>query len=160
MLKDMIPACARQAGHPVEQTLTILDLGGSSTKLMSKKVYKFVQLASKIAQDYYPEMLGRMFIVNTPTLFSIAWKMIRPWLDERTQQKISLEGSKFQKKLLELAPAQNLPEFLGGNCRCPAGCMCSNEGPWNNPAYQIQERTADLHISEPQRKLLEEEKKE
>ncbi|CAG9332436.1 unnamed protein product [Blepharisma stoltei] len=163
MLSITIPACAVAAGHPVEQSLTILDLGGSSMKLMSKKVYKFVQMASKIGQDYYPEMLGRMFIVNTPTLFSMAWKVIRPWLDERTQQKISTEGSKFQKKLLELAPADNVPQFLGGNCNCQVGCLMSNAGPWNDPLIQAQIGTANIRIAEvePQRKLAaEEEKKE
>ncbi|CAG9321265.1 unnamed protein product [Blepharisma stoltei] len=164
MLNVQIPACAIAAGHPVEQSLTILDLGGSSTKLMSKKVYKFIQMASKIGQDYYPEMLGRMFIVNTPMLFSVAWKVIRPWLDERTQHKISLEGSKFQKKLLELAPADNVPHILGGNCNCERGCLYSNAGPWNDPLIQAQIGIRNVRVSEvaeleSQRKQAEEEKK-
>ena len=133
MVKIRIPACAVAAGYAVEQTLTILDLGGSSTKLMKSSVYKFVKLASGIAQDYYPEILGRMFIINTPTLFSVAWKVIRPWLDERTQKKISTEGSKYQAKLLELVAAENLPDFLGGSCSCEGGCLNSDEGPWKNP---------------------------
>lgn len=128
-VNQKIPSCANKAGHTVEQTLTILDLGGSSSKLMNKRVKKFVQIASSIAQDYYPEMLGRMFIVNTPGLFSMAWRIIRPWLDERTQKKISLEGKNFQSKLFELAPPENIPEFLGGTCRCEGGCLKSNKGP-------------------------------
>lgn len=132
MVKIRIPACCRAAGVPVEQSLTILDLGGSSTKLMKKSVYNFVKLASGIAQDYYPEILGKMFIVNSPTLFSIAWKVIKPWIDERTQKKITIEGSKYQKKLLELVEPQNLPEFLGGTCRCYGGCLSSDPGPWRD----------------------------
>ena len=132
MVKVRIPACIRQARAPVEQSLTILDLGGSSTKLMKKSVYNFVKLASSIAQDYYPEILGKMFIVNSPTLFSIAWKVIKPWIDERTQKKITIEGSKFQKKLLELVDSQNLPDFLGGACSCPGGCLNSDKGPWRD----------------------------
>lgn len=132
MVKIRIPACMRRAGVPVEQSLTILDLGGSSTKLMKKSVYNFVKLASSIAQDYYPEILGKMFIVNSPTLFSIAWKVIKPWIDERTQKKITIEGSKFQKKLLELVDAQNLPDFLGGTCSCAGGCLNSDLGPWRD----------------------------
>mmetsp|Transcript_3902 Transcript_3902/g.3690 ORF Transcript_3902/g.3690 Transcript_3902/m.3690 type:complete len:99 (-) Transcript_3902:241-537(-) len=71
-VNEKIPSCANLAGHTVEQTLTILDLGGATTKLMSKNVYKFIKLASSIAQDYYPEMLGKMFVVNTPGLFNLA----------------------------------------------------------------------------------------
>ena len=145
MVNLRIPACALAAGYPVEQTFTILDLGGSSTKLMKKNVYNFVKLASGIAQDYYPEILGRMFIVNTPMLFSVAWKVIRPWLDERTQKKITTEGSKFQPKILELVAPENLPDFLGGTCVCAGGCLNSDPGPWQNPDIirRIQEQAAE-----------------
>ena len=142
MVTLRLPSCAVAAGHPVEQSLTILDLGGSSTKLMKKKVYNFIKLASGVAQDYYPEILGRMFIINTPTLFSIAWKVVKPWIDERTQKKISTEGSKYQKKLLELVAPENLPDFLGGTCSCPGGCLNSDIGPWRDPEIRkiVEER--------------------
>jgi CRAL/TRIO domain/CRAL/TRIO, N-terminal domain len=145
MIKLRIPACAVAAGYAVEQTLTILDLGGSSSKLMKKNVYNFVKLASGIAQDYYPEILGRMFIINTPMLFSAAWAVIKPWLDERTKKKISTEGSKFQSKLLELVAPENLPDFLGGTCNCPGGCLSSDAGPWQNP--EIMNRVRELNAS-------------
>ena len=46
MLSEKFPACSAAAGFPVEQSLTILDLGGSSMKLMKKKVFNFIKLAS------------------------------------------------------------------------------------------------------------------
>ena len=64
-------------------------------KLMSKQIYKFIKLASSISQDYYPEILGRMFILNTPMLFSMVWKVVKPMLDQKTRDKISMEGSRF-----------------------------------------------------------------
>lgn len=131
MIKEKIPACAKAAGFPVEQTLTILDLGGSSMKLMSKKVINFVKIASSVCQDYYPEILGRMFLVNTPTLFSMAWKIIKGFVDKKTQKKIATEGSRYQRKLLELVAPENLPDFLGGTCNCEGGCLNSNAGPWS-----------------------------
>lgn len=138
MISYRIPSCCVAAGYRVEQSLTILDLGGSSTKLMKSSVYNFVKLASSIAQDYYPEILGKMFIINTPMLFSVAWKVIRPWIDERTQKKITTEGSKYQKKLLELVPSENLPDFLGGSCQCPGGCLSSDAGPWRDPEIRAR----------------------
>jgi CRAL/TRIO domain len=47
-------------------------------------------------------MLGRMFIINTPFTFKALWAIVRAFLDEKTANKISLEGSSYQKKLLEL----------------------------------------------------------
>lgn len=138
MLTYRIPSCCIAAGYRVEQSLTILDLGGSSTKLMKSSVYNFVKLASNVCQDYYPEILGNMFIVNTPTLFSIAWKVFKPWIDERTQKKIHIEGKKYKKKLLELVAPENLPDFLGGTCRCEGGCLNSDAGPWSNPEIRAR----------------------
>jgi len=119
-------------GRRIEQSLTILDLKGSSMKMMSKQVYNFIQLASKIGQDNYPEILGNMFIINAPMLFSGIWTMIKPWLDEKTRNKIKIIGSNFQKELYEYIDPENLPEFLGGKCVCPGGdCLAKNIGPWN-----------------------------
>ena len=66
------------------------------------KTKEFVKIAAKIGQDYYPEMLGRMFIINTPFTFKALWTIVKAFIDEKTSNKISLEGSSYAKKLLEL----------------------------------------------------------
>eukprot|EP01018_Ginkgo_biloba_P035224 Gb_14296 [translate_table: standard] len=105
-------------------------------KHMSKQVRHFIQRISKVDQDYYPEYLGKMVIVNTPTAFKAIWAIIKPWLDKRTQKKIEVHGSNYTHKLLELVEADNLPEFLGGSCQCPGGCENSDAGPWNDAPFQ------------------------
>lgn len=73
-----------------------------------------------------------MFIVNAPMLFTAIWAIIKPWLDEKTQKKITIIGSSFKEKLLELVAPENLPEFLGGTCVCEGGdCLAKNIGVWN-----------------------------
>ena len=99
-------------------------------KSMNKQVRSFIQKLTKLDQDYYPEYLGKMFIVNTPTAFKAVWSMIKPWLDKRTQRKIEVHGSNFASKLLELVDPENLPKFLGGTCECNDGCESSDAGPW------------------------------
>ncbi len=64
-------------------------------KIFSKKVYALIQLASKIGQDYYPEIMGQMYIINAPLLFSGVWAIVKGFLDERTRKKISIQGSKY-----------------------------------------------------------------
>lgn len=80
----------------------------------------FVKSASAIAQDYYPEMLGRMLIINAPSLFSFAWKTIKGFLDKKTVSKISILGTDYQGELLSLVAPENIPDFWkGGTCHCP-----------------------------------------
>eukprot|EP01017_Pseudomicrothorax_dubius_P025728 TRINITY_DN2810_c0_g1_i2.p1 TRINITY_DN2810_c0_g1~~TRINITY_DN2810_c0_g1_i2.p1 ORF type:complete len:183 (-),score=47.57 TRINITY_DN2810_c0_g1_i2:606-1154(-) len=102
LINKIFPACSKAAGKRIEQTLTILDLKGGSTSMLSKRVYNFIQLASSIGQNYYPEILGKMFIINSPMLFSGIWAVIRPWLDEKTRNKITIVGSKYDQQVLEL----------------------------------------------------------
>jgi hypothetical protein len=103
---------------------------------MSKQVRNFIQKITKVDQDFYPEYLGKMFIVNAPTAFKAMWTVVRPWLDKATQKKIEVHSGNFTSKLLELVDSENLPAFLGGTCCCPGGCENADAGPWNESSYQ------------------------
>ena len=76
-------------------------------------------------------------IVNAPMLFTGVWSIVKSFLDEKTRKKITIKGGSFHKDLLELVESENLPDFLGGTCKCEAygGCMKSGVGPWND--YEV-----------------------
>jgi hypothetical protein len=76
-----LKACSIAYNAHIEQSLTILDLKGVSLSGFSN-VYTLVKQVSAIAQNYYPEMLGKMFIINAPMLFTACWGMVKPLLDE------------------------------------------------------------------------------
>ncbi|KAH7299879.1 hypothetical protein KP509_24G034600 [Ceratopteris richardii] len=149
------PACSKKAGRQIMQSLTILDVKGVAMKAMNKQVRSFIQKISKIDQDYYPEYLGKMFIVNAPTAFKAVWAVIKPWLDKRTQRKIEVHGSNFTPKLLELVDSENLPEFLGGTCHCTEGCESSDAGPWKEiPFVQYYDARLLKHEDQHQEEYL------
>ena len=52
-------------------------------------------MASKIGQDYYPEMMGNMYIINAPMLFTGVWAVVKGFLDQRTRDKIKILGHKY-----------------------------------------------------------------
>lgn len=134
LMKYRFPACSRAAGKIIEQSLTVLDMEGIGISILAGKTKEFVKLASDIGQNYYPEMLGQMFLINTSFFFSAVWAIVKGFVDEKTRNKICVEKSSYQKKLLELVDADNLPSFLGGNCTCPSiegGCLYADIGPWN-----------------------------
>lgn len=136
LLKLRFPSCSAIAGHRIEQGLTILDLNGFSSKMISKKVYAQIQLAAKIGSDYYPEIMGQCYIVNAPMIFTGVWAIVKGFIDEKTRRKITIHGSKYQKDLLEIVDADKLPDFLGGTCTCAevGGCLKTSyqPGPWND----------------------------
>lgn len=134
LMKYRFPSCSRKAGKIIEQSLTILDVEGIGISLLTGKTKEFVKLASDIGQNYYPEMLGTMFLINSSFFFSAVWTIVKGFIDEKTRNKINVEKSSYQKKLLDLVDAENLPSFLGGSCTCPnidGGCLYADIGPWN-----------------------------
>ena len=45
------------------------------------QVKNFIQIASKIGQNNYPELLGNMYIVNAPMFFSGIYKIVISFFD-------------------------------------------------------------------------------
>lgn len=114
----------------IDKTTTAVDLKGFSIgKLWNKETTGFVKTASKIAQDNYPEMMGKMFIINSPIVFKTVWAVIKGWIDEKTRAKIEILGSGYLKKVQEFVADDQIPTFMGGKLEAD---FLSDKGPWNN----------------------------
>ncbi|KAK7399292.1 hypothetical protein VNO78_10473 [Psophocarpus tetragonolobus] len=71
--------------------------------------------ALAILQDYYPERLGKLFIVNAPYIFMKVWQLVYPFIDEKTKKKIVfMEKNKVKSTLLKDIDESQLPEIFGG----------------------------------------------
>ena len=44
--------------------------------------------AIEIMQSYYPERLGKALLIHVPYLFMKAWKMVQPFIDPNTKDKV------------------------------------------------------------------------
>ncbi|CAF1649428.1 unnamed protein product [Rotaria sp. Silwood1] len=77
---------SRQLGKHVENFATIYDLHACKVEL-TKFLYVFKQ-AVHIDDNYYPERLGQIFLINPPMIFSILWDLAKYWLDPVTKTKI------------------------------------------------------------------------
>ncbi|KAH7362064.1 CRAL-TRIO domain-containing protein [Plectosphaerella cucumerina] len=132
-----LPACSKEAGHLVETFCTIMDLKNVSFGNAPAAI-EYVKMASKISQNYYPERLGKLYIINASWAFTSIWYGIKGWLDPVTVKKIHILGGSYQKELLAQIPAENLPVEFGGKCQCEgAGCAKSDAGPWRDPKWKV-----------------------
>jgi CRAL/TRIO domain len=129
-----LPACARKAGKLLETCCTIMDLKGVGLSKASS-VYGYVKSASAISQNYYPERLGRLYIINAPWGFSSVFNFVKGFLDPVTVEKIHVLGGGYQSELLGQVPKENLPKQFGGTCECQGGCALSDAGPWQDPKW-------------------------
>jgi hypothetical protein len=128
MADPRLPACSRKAGQLLETCCSIMDLKGVGL-WKAKEVYGYLQRASAIMQNYYPERLGKLYVINAPWGFSSVFSVVKRFLDPVTVSKIHVLGATYQKELLDQVPAENLPAEFGGKCECDGGCQLSDAGP-------------------------------
>ena len=129
-----LPACSRKSGQLLETCCTIMDLKGVGVSKVSS-VYSYVKQASAISQNYYPERLGKLYLINAPWGFSGVFSVVKGFLDPVTVNKIHVLGGSYQTEILAQVPAENLPKHLGGACECEGGCALSDLGPWQDPKW-------------------------
>lgn len=57
---------------------------------LSGEVKRLMSTLTKYDQDNYPEMLGRICIINAPMVFKAIWQLVKPLLNPRTLSKIQV----------------------------------------------------------------------
>lgn len=129
--REVLPACSRAAGKHIGGTFVIVDLKGFSFNQFWQMRH-LVNSAFQVSQDYYPETMGQLAIVNAPSSFTMIWSMIKPWISKETADKVDILGADYAQVLLKQIDAENLPKSLGGTCTCEneGGCPISGAGPW------------------------------
>ncbi|KAJ5132690.1 Sec14 cytosolic factor [Penicillium atrosanguineum] len=148
-----LPACSRKAGKLLETCCTIMDLKGVGITSIPS-VYGYVRQASDISQNYYPERLGKLYIINAPWGFSGAFSVVKGFLDPVTVNKIHVLGSGYKSELLAQVAPENLPAEFGGSCKCEGGCELSDQGPWQEsewaraPAWATPKAEKDVVVNE------------
>ncbi|GLT83771.1 hypothetical protein SLE2022_020430 [Rubroshorea leprosula] len=135
-LQEKFPACSIAAKRRICSTTTVLDVQGLGMKNFSVTAANLLAAMTKIDNNYYPETLHRMYIVNAGSGFKkMLWPAAQKFLDPKTIAKIQVMEPKSLHKLLEVIDSSQLPDFLGGSCTCSVegGCLRSNKGPWKDP---------------------------
>ena len=95
-----------------ETFFAIIDLEGFSLANFSLSQMK---VAIGILQNHYPERLGRIFVINAPFVFTAAWRMVQPLLDERTKNKIDILGKNYLEEISEFIDIDQIEKPWGGN---------------------------------------------
>ncbi|KAJ3181283.1 hypothetical protein HDU87_001414 [Geranomyces variabilis] len=124
----LMPECTERAGKIIEKHIVIFDCTKLGIWQFDMTGLNLLRAVADLDSKVYPERLAKLFIVNTPGIFSRAWSIISRWLDKRIIEKIFICDSSYKDVLLKHVDAENLPDFLGGTCTCshmPGGCVPS-----------------------------------
>lgn len=103
--------CARMP-RGQEMFVCIADLQGWGYSNCDIRAYL---AALDIMQNYYPERLGKVFLIHVPYVFMKAWKIVYPFIDKNTRKKyVFVEDKDLKSTLLEDIEESQLPEMYGG----------------------------------------------
>lgn len=116
------------------------DLTGLGWHHFNSDSMAFFKEMSQVSKKNYPETLRRLYLVNTPALFTMMWKIITPMLDASTLKKVDylleiflicqtqILGSNFLDIVTQDIDIEVIPSNLGGK-----GPAITGGGPYFNP---------------------------
>ncbi|KAG1690212.1 hypothetical protein DVH05_028286 [Phytophthora capsici] len=129
-----ICSCDACFASQTQKLCIVMDARGMGVRDVGGESFEFIRRCMGVMQRHYPQRSFRIFIVNVPSWFGIAWKGLKPLMNEATRAKTSiLTEGETAGALLEVIDAQNLPEEYGGKCACVGGCE-------ENSTYQKLQR--------------------
>ncbi|WFD36612.1 hypothetical protein MCUN1_003497 [Malassezia cuniculi] len=133
-------ACTRAQGHLVDDNFMVLNVQGLGITTFWSMRQQLQQLLS-ILDENFPELSGRVQIINAPSLFSTVWAAIKGWLPPHTAEKINISGSNFKSDIYDFVDESDWPAYLGGKCQCtldgaPHSCAVSDVGPWQHSLHE------------------------
>ncbi|KAF7422578.1 hypothetical protein PC9H_010734 [Pleurotus ostreatus] len=139
LTREILPAASKSAGRTIGSVLVIVDLQGFGLSQFWQ-MKSLAQQSFQVSQDYYPETMGQLAVVNAPSSFTFIWGIIKPWLSQETVDKVQILGADYREELLRLVDEEALPTVLGGKCTCAdevdgadgekSACHLSGAGPW------------------------------
>ncbi|KAK9029137.1 hypothetical protein V6N11_026261 [Hibiscus sabdariffa] len=77
---------------------------------------QIMRSCSSLLQDHYPNLLGCLFVIRLPPIVRVIAQTFIQVLKPVTRKKLQIGGEMYHKVLLE--NLQELPSYLGGDCRC------------------------------------------
>ncbi|CAH1280313.1 unnamed protein product [Diabrotica balteata] len=107
------------------QLVVIFDMEDFDIKqYASRPAAEFAISLIQLYEANYPEILKQCYIINAPRVFSVAFNVVKRFMNGYTLSKIQIfknDPRKWQPVLLENIAPDNLPAHFGGNLKDPDG---------------------------------------
>ena len=103
--------------HAIVETVSIvIDIKDMRLTQVNSDFITLTSILADIDGKQYPETLGRIFVINSSTSFSIAWHMVKPWVVPATSSKMKILGGpdEYIPVLYNFIGEENLPSNYGG----------------------------------------------
>ncbi|ODN04857.1 SEC14-like protein 2 [Orchesella cincta] len=104
--------------NELKKFINIIDLEGLRYKdCLSSDVLDVLITAMKDVEANYPEFLKKAYIPNAPSIFTVLWNLLKPFLSQKTISNVGIFDSNLENlknSLFEQIAANQLPIKYGG----------------------------------------------
>lgn len=88
------PMASARKNKRVDKAVIIFDFKNVNPfKFITGDIGKFLKIAIRCAQDYFPEISKKILVINAPKLFGILWNFAKILLDKDIIDKVSIHSS-------------------------------------------------------------------
>jgi hypothetical protein len=113
MVRVLMPLVARRSGKPCEKFVQVIDCARLSVSGLTAPVLDFFKQWAAITKAHYPELVSKIFLINSPTSIRVILSLLHPVIPEATRAKIVILSS-------GLHAFKVLKDALGPECHIPA----------------------------------------
>jgi hypothetical protein len=141
-------------GH-LMRLCAVKDLDGLGVHMMMPEAIVWMQAMVRVTQANYPETMDKCFLLNTPWAFYAIWKVVKPWLAERTIKKVRVLDCNYFEPLCEQIDTAKLPPLWGGKCIfttpgfTPADTQKESRTELDVGRASVEIVTTDMGVGEP-----------
>jgi len=133
-VRERYTACTETQGHLVDDNYMVLNVQGIGLSTFWNMKSQLQSLLD-VLDNNFPELSGRVQIINAPLLFTTIWNYVKGWLPTQTAAKIDICGTDYLPSIAPYVDMRMWPKHLGGQCTCgqppeQRACETSDFGPW------------------------------
>jgi len=123
LMQERMYQSSLERGVRVSGICTILDMAGLG--FQHRNCLFVLKKCLEFDKQYYPEYLGKLYVINSPWVAPYIFQAVQLFLDEVTKSKIEvISGDPIEFLSQTIAP-ENLPKEYGGTC---TGVTCHHGG--------------------------------
>ncbi len=95
-----------KVGKPCTEVIVLENMRGLGFRHLGSSVIDMMKAVLAVDAVNYPELLGGMLVVNAPSIVSLGWRLLKPFVDADTQGKIQIHGNNWNsaEQLISVLP--------------------------------------------------------
>jgi hypothetical protein len=147
LLNEFLATHLDPAAYPRGRVVRIFDCEDLSAWELGTSALSFARTVAAVLGPNYPERISRVYIVNAPQSFTIAYSLFSTVLTRRLLDKVHLFSATPAGKesaaeaLLQVIAPESLPQRYGGTCCCQGQGGCWRNSPEERALWTLVNAT-------------------